>query len=55
MNSATKNLAKDLANNALDKAPDVIDSLSNRTNNETIKKHQMLTLLKLELIKELEA
>ena len=54
-NSATKNLAKNLANNAIDKAPDVIDSLSNRANNETIKKHQIITLLKLELIKELES
>ena len=34
---AAKNLAKNLPNKALAKVPDVIDSLSNRTNNKTIK------------------
>ena len=36
--SAAKNLTKNLSNKALDKAPNVIDSLSNRTNNKSIKK-----------------
>ena len=36
--SAAKKLAKNFSNKALDKAPDVIDSLSNRTNNKAIKK-----------------
>ena len=36
--SAAKKLAKIFSNKALDKAPDVIDSLSNRTNNKAIKK-----------------
>ena len=32
-------VAKNLANKALNKAPVIIDSLSNRTNNKTIKKY----------------
>ena len=36
--SAAKKLATNFSNKALDKAPDVIDSLSNRTNNKAIKK-----------------
>lgn len=36
--SAKKNVPKNLANKALVKAPDLIDGLSNRTNNKTIKK-----------------
>ena len=36
--NAAKNLTKNLSNKALDKAPNVIDSLSNRTNNKSIKK-----------------
>ena len=35
--SPAKDLAKNFANKALDKVLDMIDSLSNRTNNETIK------------------
>ena len=34
--SAAKKPAKNLSNKALDKAPDVIDSLSNRTNDKTL-------------------
>ena len=37
--SIAKNLTKNLANKALYKALDVMVSLSNRTNNKTIKKH----------------
>ena len=36
--NAAKNLTKNLSNKALDKAPNVIDSLINRTNNKSIKK-----------------